>query len=147
MFDSSKKGSIEKEKVRTILNTLGQSYDDKELENLLKEQDPQGINNNNKKKTKAHQRKYTVTRPLVPFDVVVVHRFYYRAPARPCFWTGANEKSGEMISTCQFVGVTVCSCFGLLAKGSVARRFDLRNLINFLMVLDFFAAIGPSTDC
>lgn len=42
MFDSGKKGSIEKEKVRTILNTLGQSFDDKELESLLKEQDPKG---------------------------------------------------------------------------------------------------------
>lgn len=35
MFDSSKKGSIEKEKVRTILTTLGTTYDDHELEALL----------------------------------------------------------------------------------------------------------------
>lgn len=46
MFDSGKKGSIEKEKVRTILNTLGQTYDDKELEDLLKGEDPEGNNNN-----------------------------------------------------------------------------------------------------
>lgn len=43
MFDSGKKGSIEKEKVRTILNTLGQSYDDQELESLLENEDPEGI--------------------------------------------------------------------------------------------------------
>lgn len=42
MFDSGKKGSIEKEKVRTILNTLGQSYDDSELEGLLANEDPEG---------------------------------------------------------------------------------------------------------
>ena len=41
MFDSSKKGSIEKEKVRTILNTLGHTYDDHELDNLLKQEDPE----------------------------------------------------------------------------------------------------------
>lgn len=41
MFDSGKKGSIEKEKVRTILNTLGQSFDDKELESLLQGEDPE----------------------------------------------------------------------------------------------------------
>lgn len=46
MFDSSKKGRIEKEKVRTILNTLGQSYDDQQLENLLKDEDPEGRRNN-----------------------------------------------------------------------------------------------------
>ncbi|GJQ83701.1 hypothetical protein Trydic_g590 [Trypoxylus dichotomus] len=42
MFDSSKKGRIEKEKVRTILNTLGQAYNDAELEALLDQNDPDG---------------------------------------------------------------------------------------------------------
>lgn len=42
MFDSSKKGKIEKEKVRTILNTLGHSFDDSELESLLRTEDPEG---------------------------------------------------------------------------------------------------------
>lgn len=42
MFDSSKKGSIEKEKVRTILTTLGHSYDDTELDALLQNEDPEG---------------------------------------------------------------------------------------------------------
>ncbi|KRT85713.1 HLH domain-containing protein [Oryctes borbonicus] len=42
MFDSGKKGSIEKEKVRTILNTLGQAYNEAELEALLDENDPSG---------------------------------------------------------------------------------------------------------
>ncbi|GAB0093474.1 hypothetical protein DMENIID0001_086190 [Sergentomyia squamirostris] len=42
MFDSGKTGRIEKEKVRTILNTLGHTYDDTELENLLVEEDVEG---------------------------------------------------------------------------------------------------------
>jgi hypothetical protein len=42
MFDSGKKGSIEKEKVRTILTTLGQTYDDKQLDSLLDGEDPEG---------------------------------------------------------------------------------------------------------
>ncbi|XP_060523402.1 troponin C-like [Cylas formicarius] len=41
MFDSAKRGSIEREKVRTILTTLGHSYDDKELEAMLTEEDPE----------------------------------------------------------------------------------------------------------
>ncbi|XP_019880977.2 troponin C [Aethina tumida] len=41
MFDSSKKGRIEKEKVRTILTTLGHTYDDSELEALLEGEDPE----------------------------------------------------------------------------------------------------------
>lgn len=43
MFDSAKSGSIEKEKVRTILNTLGHTFDDHELEVLLKQEDEEGI--------------------------------------------------------------------------------------------------------
>ena len=39
MFDSQKSGKIEKEKVRTILNTLGHTFDDHELETLLKEEE------------------------------------------------------------------------------------------------------------
>ncbi|CAH0563824.1 unnamed protein product [Brassicogethes aeneus] len=39
MFDSTKKGRIEKEKVRTILTTLGHTYDDSELEALLQSED------------------------------------------------------------------------------------------------------------
>ncbi|XP_033218836.1 troponin C-like [Belonocnema kinseyi] len=39
MFDSQKQGKIEKEKVRTILNTLGHTFDDHELETLLKEEE------------------------------------------------------------------------------------------------------------
>lgn len=40
MFDSSKKGNIDKEKVRTILTTLGHTYDDSELDALLADEDP-----------------------------------------------------------------------------------------------------------
>jgi hypothetical protein len=43
MFDSSKTGKIEKEKVRTILNTLGHTYDDTELDDLLAAEDVEGI--------------------------------------------------------------------------------------------------------
>ena len=42
MFDSGKKGRIEKEKVRTILNTLGHSFNDHELEALLEDEDTDG---------------------------------------------------------------------------------------------------------
>lgn len=42
MFDSSKSGKIEKEKVRTILNTLGHTYDDGELDELLETEDAEG---------------------------------------------------------------------------------------------------------
>lgn len=42
MFDSGKTGSIEKEKVRTILNTLGHTYDDSELHEMLDAEDVEG---------------------------------------------------------------------------------------------------------
>lgn len=42
MFDSTKSGKIEKEKVRTILNTLGHTFDDHELEVMLKSEDIEG---------------------------------------------------------------------------------------------------------
>lgn len=42
MFDSSKAGKIENEKVRTILNTLGLAINDLELEALLEEEDKEG---------------------------------------------------------------------------------------------------------
>lgn len=42
MFDSAKTGSIEKEKVRTILNTLGHTYDDSELQEMLDAEDVEG---------------------------------------------------------------------------------------------------------
>ncbi|XP_050316116.1 troponin C-like [Anthonomus grandis grandis] len=41
MFDSGKSGTINREKVRTILTTLGHSYDDKELEQMLADEDPE----------------------------------------------------------------------------------------------------------
>jgi len=42
MFDSAKTGCIESEKVRTILNTMGQPYDERELDSFLAEQDKDG---------------------------------------------------------------------------------------------------------
>ncbi|ENN77949.1 hypothetical protein YQE_05626, partial [Dendroctonus ponderosae] len=41
MFDTANRGTIDREKVRTILTTLGHSYDDKELEQMLKDEDPE----------------------------------------------------------------------------------------------------------
>ncbi|XP_070492883.1 troponin C-like isoform X2 [Chironomus tepperi] len=43
MFDSNKSGKIEREKVRLILNTLGYTYDDSELDRLLSAEDTEGI--------------------------------------------------------------------------------------------------------
>lgn len=42
MFDSAKTGCIEREKVHTILNTMGQAFDDRELDRYLTEQDAEG---------------------------------------------------------------------------------------------------------
>ena len=54
MFDSSKAGKIENEKVRTILNTLGLAINDLELEALLEEEDKEG--NVQKRKTGSPSR-------------------------------------------------------------------------------------------
>lgn len=42
MFDGSKSGKIELAKVRLILNTLGYTYDDSELDGLLSAEDTEG---------------------------------------------------------------------------------------------------------
>ncbi|XP_064113690.1 troponin C-like isoform X1 [Macrobrachium rosenbergii] len=42
MFDQGKTGKIEKEKIRTILNTLGANYINEELETLLADNDVEG---------------------------------------------------------------------------------------------------------
>lgn len=42
MFDSEKQGRIEKEKVRTILNTMVHNYDDLELDQMLDSEDAIG---------------------------------------------------------------------------------------------------------
>ncbi len=42
MFDSTKTGQIEMEKVRTILRTMGHNFDDEELEALLEEENRDG---------------------------------------------------------------------------------------------------------
>lgn len=83
MFDSGKKGSIEKEKVRTILNTLGQTYDDKELEDLLKGEDPEG--------RKGVQYAYLILRC---FDLVVA------ACVLLYFWNGSRAND-LYLSICQ----------------------------------------------
>ena len=42
MFDSAKSGKIEREKVRLILNTLGYTYDDGELDGLVEAEATEG---------------------------------------------------------------------------------------------------------
>ncbi|CAB3381490.1 troponin C isoform X1 [Cloeon dipterum] len=42
MFDTTKSGTIDTLKISTILNTLGQAYDDNELNALVEENDPDG---------------------------------------------------------------------------------------------------------
>jgi len=42
MFDTTKCGFIETLKISTILNTMGQLFDEGELKNLIEETDPEG---------------------------------------------------------------------------------------------------------
>lgn len=42
MFDTNKSGFIETAKISTILNTMGQLFDDVELRDLINENDPNG---------------------------------------------------------------------------------------------------------
>ncbi|PSN30865.1 hypothetical protein C0J52_26254 [Blattella germanica] len=42
MFDTTKSGFIETLKISTILNTMGQLFDDGELQTLIEETDPEG---------------------------------------------------------------------------------------------------------
>ena len=42
MFDSGKTGMIDTDKIKTILNTLGQNFDDDELAALIEENDTDG---------------------------------------------------------------------------------------------------------
>lgn len=42
MFDTAKTGFIETIKISTILNTMGQLFDDNELQALIEENDPDG---------------------------------------------------------------------------------------------------------
>lgn len=42
MFDTSKSGFIDTLKISTILNTMGQLFDDSELNELIEEVDPEG---------------------------------------------------------------------------------------------------------
>lgn len=43
MFDTTKSGFIDTLKISTILNTMGQLFDDNELQNLIAENDPEGM--------------------------------------------------------------------------------------------------------
>lgn len=42
MYDTQKTGFIETIKIGTILNTMGQIFDDSELQGLISESDPEG---------------------------------------------------------------------------------------------------------
>jgi Ca2+-binding EF-hand superfamily protein len=43
MFDSGKTGFVDTEKIKTILNTLGQNFDDDDLQALIEENDPEKL--------------------------------------------------------------------------------------------------------
>lgn len=43
MFDTTKSGFIETIKISTILNTMGQLFDEAELQALIDEEDPEGM--------------------------------------------------------------------------------------------------------
>lgn len=43
MFDTTKSGYIDVMKISTILNTMGQLFDDSELQALISENDPEGM--------------------------------------------------------------------------------------------------------
>jgi hypothetical protein len=62
MFDSSKAGKIENEKVRTILNTLGLAINDLELEALLEEEDKEGKQQHGSSPESCHQAECSTTR-------------------------------------------------------------------------------------
>lgn len=47
MFDTGKTGFIETIKISTILNTMGQLFDDNELQALIDENDPECEHNHN----------------------------------------------------------------------------------------------------
>ena len=42
MFDSGKKGFVDTDRIRTILNTLGQNFDEDELNELIDAHDVEG---------------------------------------------------------------------------------------------------------
>lgn len=52
MFDTSKSGFIDTLKISTILNTMGQLFDDSELNELIEEVDPEGNQQNTHKSTR-----------------------------------------------------------------------------------------------
>lgn len=45
MFDTTKSGFIETHKIATILNTMGQLFDENELQALVEEEDPDSMYN------------------------------------------------------------------------------------------------------
>lgn len=45
MFDYQKSGEIDVDKICTILNTLGNQYDEAELDRLIRQEDTEGENN------------------------------------------------------------------------------------------------------
>lgn len=61
MFDSSKQGRIEREKVRTILNTMLHSFDDRDLDKMLDNEDADGkyseIEHNEEGKRERYKKK------------------------------------------------------------------------------------------
>lgn len=53
MFDYQKSGEIDADKICTILNTLGNQYDEAELDRLIRQEDTEGENTSTTKTKKS----------------------------------------------------------------------------------------------
>lgn len=70
MFDTTKCGFIETVKISTILNTMGQLFDDAELQAMIDESDPES-----KKDFKIYDMRYKLYN-------IIVFRFNSQQPAK-----------------------------------------------------------------
>lgn len=78
MFDTTKSGYIEVLKISTILNTMGQLFDDSELQSLIEENDPEG------KRARDAKPIFTITSNTLDSTICIKicvnkckgHRFY-----------------------------------------------------------------------
>ncbi|KOX80483.1 Troponin C [Melipona quadrifasciata] len=83
MFDSTKSGRIEKEKVRTILNTLGHTFDDHELEVLLKQEDEE-------------ERVILIERQVIRKLLNISRVISFLALGHPGLYIGVKSGSGKL---------------------------------------------------
>lgn len=62
MFDYQKNGEIDADKIRTILNTLGNPYDEAELERLIRQEDKDGECHRRGRRRRRSKRRWTKKR-------------------------------------------------------------------------------------